>query len=397
MKTILKHFTPNAGALVLAGLLFMVQVVNARSGTAPAQPLAASQTLISYQGTLTDENGVPINATVPMEFVLYDAASDGNLKWGPEAHDVPVNNGLFHVLLGSVTPIDPAQLVGDLWLDIKANGEGLAPREQLVSSAPNRLLVSGDSTSYVEGNLQIGNNAWTPAFASMDGNDMAVEGQFEQNGTGGARVYRLGIGTDPAANEGTLTLLRGIQTPFKILTERSWEFKQYDSGAGTKTALRSTIDAKHFQFRNENDSVILSIYANNSSGGYLSMEGHSITNCGALTEANLQTEEEIAAGRIDRFEEGDVLCWGDGRLEKCAQAADPLVQGVADIEGRPIVIGAEAIKVIGPVKRGDYLVASNVPGYAKAASNPAFGTVIAQALEDLKGERGLIKAMIRKM
>jgi hypothetical protein len=42
-------------------------------------------------------------------------------------------------------------------------------------------------------------------------------------------------------------------------------------------------------------------------------------------------------------------------------------------------------------------VASDIPGYAKAASEPRFGIVIAQALESLDGERGVLKAMIRKM
>jgi len=146
-------------------------------------------------------------------------------------------------------------------------------------------------------------------------------------------------------------------------------------------------------------------YAGGSDGGdadlvvsdsQISVQGNPIVNCGALVEANLQTEEELDAERIDRFEEGDVLCWGDGQLEKCTKAGEPLVQAVADAEGRPIVIGAELVKVLGPVKRGGFLVASDVPGYATAADNPAFGTVIAQALEDLEGERGFIKAMLRK-
>jgi hypothetical protein len=73
-----------------------------------------------------------------------------------------------------------------------------------------------------------------------------------------------------------------------------------------------------------------------------------------------------------------------------------LVLAVADANGKPIVIGAEVIKVVGPVHAGDLLVASAVPGYAVANSQPAPGAVIAQALEDLDGERGLIRAMIRK-
>ena len=133
--------------------------------------------------------------------------------------------------------------------------------------------------------------------------------------------------------------------------------------------------------------------------GELNMNGNSIVNCGALTEANLQTPEEITAGGSDRFEEGDVLCWSAKaqRLERCVTPGDPLVQAVADSGGRPIVIGAEAVKVVGPVHHGDYLVASIFTGYTMTSPTPSFGSVIAQALEDFSGERGIIKAMIRKM
>ena len=110
--------------------------------------------------------------------------------------------------------------------------------------------------------------------------------------------------------------------------------------------------------------------------------------CGALTEAGLQTPEEFEAGGTDRFEEGDVLCWGIDRLEKCATPNDRLVQAVADTGGRPIVIGAEAVKVLGPVKRGDILVASSVAGYAMVNNDPMSGSVIAQALEDFDGDAG---------
>ena len=91
-----------------------------------------------------------------------------------------------------------------------------------------------------------------------------------------------------------------------------------------------------------------------------------------------------------------MLCWGVDRLELCATPNDRLVQAVAESAGRPIVIGAEAVKVLGPVERGDILVASSVPGYAMVNNDPVSGSVIAQALVDFDGERGVIKAMIRK-
>ena len=132
--------------------------------------------------------------------------------------------------------------------------------------------------------------------------------------------------------------------------------------------------------------------------GQTDCEGGTITS-GAYVEANLMTNEERISEAIDRFEKGDLLCWSaeGNRLEKCSSANDPLVMGVADANGKPIVLGAEQIKVLGPVQVGDYLVASDVPGYATASDDPSFGIVIGQALENLEGEQGLIKAMIRKM
>ncbi|MBN1656951.1 MAG: hypothetical protein JXA93_01045 [Anaerolineae bacterium] len=128
--------------------------------------------------------------------------------------------------------------------------------------------------------------------------------------------------------------------------------------------------------------------------GSMRLEGS--CEAGAYIESNLQTEEERDAETVERFKEGDILCWGIDRLEICSVANDRLVQAVADAQGRPIVLGAEVIKVIGPVRRGDILVASDVPGYAMVNNDPVSGSVIAQALEDFEGERGLIKAMIRK-
>ena len=77
MKTIIKHLIPNAGTLILVGLLFLAQSAGALPNAAPTDILAPSETLISYQGTLTDPAGNPLTATVTMKFALYDAATGG--------------------------------------------------------------------------------------------------------------------------------------------------------------------------------------------------------------------------------------------------------------------------------------------------------------------------------
>jgi hypothetical protein len=75
--------------------------------TAPA--LADAPTLLNYQGRLTAPSGNPKNGTFTMQFAVYDAESGGNQlpagsPWS-ETQNVTVTNGVFNVLLGSVTAL----------------------------------------------------------------------------------------------------------------------------------------------------------------------------------------------------------------------------------------------------------------------------------------------------
>jgi len=56
--------------------------------------------------------------------------------------------------------------------------------------------------------------------------------------------------------------------------------------------------------------------------------------------------------------------------------------------------GFRKIKVVGPIKIGDLLVSSEVPGHAMASENPQAGTIIGKALEDFNGQKGAILARI---
>jgi hypothetical protein len=118
---------------------------------------------------------------------------------------------------------------------------------------------------------------------------------------------------------------------------------------------------------------------------------------GAVIELNLMTPAEQTAGRIDRFTEGDLLCWSTQteRLETCNQANTRLVMAVANAKGLPIVQGAEPVKVIGPVMAGDTLVASATPGYAMVNNDALQGTTIGKALADFDGKAGVILVWIR--
>ncbi len=123
--------------MVIMGLLW-AQNVGAISLGAPltATPSTAG---ISYQGRLADSNGAPLTQTVNMIFRLYAAASGSTPLWEEQwtgANSVQVSDGLFNVMLGSLTPIQQSVITGNnnLFLGITVGTDSeMSPRVQLGS------------------------------------------------------------------------------------------------------------------------------------------------------------------------------------------------------------------------------------------------------------------------
>ena len=131
-------FIPNGGTLLLVIALVLTANVWARPLVATQSTPGPSATTVNYQGRLADNAGTPLDGAYGMSFALYDAASAGNLVWGPEDHPaVPVSDGLFSVGLGSRTTggIPTTTWNGDRYLKIAVGGETLEPRE-LIRSVP---------------------------------------------------------------------------------------------------------------------------------------------------------------------------------------------------------------------------------------------------------------------
>ncbi|MBN2001939.1 MAG: hypothetical protein JXA21_01175 [Anaerolineae bacterium] len=366
-SAILRWFLPNGGTLLLIALLIATQSLWARPAAAPNAP-DASTTTVNYQGRLADSSGTPINDTLSMQFSLFDSAVGGVRLWGPETHaTVSVADGLFSAGLGSQTSggIPTNILSGDLWLEIVVDTETLSPREQL-RAVPYAMQASVA--------LTVPDGSITPSKLNLD---TAVD--FQGNALTNVADITSGDIDDFI-----------VTNPYGRVRMRSaddfWVFIDTDNNQNDAV----------FRIYHDNDhsaSPVETLLVLDESGN-LTVIG-SISQ-GAMIENNLQTSEELAMKHNDHFSEGDVLCWGEDRLELCAQQGDPFVQAIADANGKPIVMGAEVVKVVGPVQRGDLLVASNVPGYAIAVTDPAPGAVIAQALADFDDDRGVVKAMIRK-
>ena len=100
---------------------------------------AASTGTIAYQGRLADSSGTPLTQTLAMSFRLYSAVTGGTPLWTEQwtgSNGVKVSDGLFNVMLGSLTPIPQAVITGNanLFLGITVGTDDeMTPRVQLGS------------------------------------------------------------------------------------------------------------------------------------------------------------------------------------------------------------------------------------------------------------------------
>ena len=102
--------------------------------------------VISYQGILTDNNGIPLNGDQILTFTLYDAETNGTQLW-QEIQVVPVTDGSFHVNLGDVTALNLSFEI-PYWLSLKVgSGTELSPRIQLTSNAYSFMAHTVSDTS----------------------------------------------------------------------------------------------------------------------------------------------------------------------------------------------------------------------------------------------------------
>jgi hypothetical protein len=143
-----RTWLPSRGNVLFTLLVVVALLWATNAGALPlrAPTLAGdSTTTISYQGRLADSTGNPITTSgVGMQFRLYNTDTGGSPLWEESHTAVPVEDGLFHVLLGSTDPIPVSLLANNstLWLGITVGADSeMAPREQ-IASVPYAMIAS---------------------------------------------------------------------------------------------------------------------------------------------------------------------------------------------------------------------------------------------------------------
>ncbi|MEO0070649.1 MAG: tail fiber domain-containing protein [candidate division WOR-3 bacterium] len=120
--------------------------------------------ILSYQGKLTDASGNPVpDTTHQITFRLYTQETGGTPFWS-ETQVVTPKNGLFSVLLGSITPIPSVPDNGQLYLAMAIEGTELSPRLRIGAAAYAFLTeraANADSAQVANNAHRLENNALT--------------------------------------------------------------------------------------------------------------------------------------------------------------------------------------------------------------------------------------------
>jgi hypothetical protein len=119
-----------ARALTECVLLALTMIVSTRPASAAVPPL------MNYQGYLTDVSDQPVSGSHAMSFALYADSTGGTPLWSESYASVQVVAGVFNVLLGSVTPLQPSLFTGAvLWIQTEIEAVDIQPRRPLVTVA----------------------------------------------------------------------------------------------------------------------------------------------------------------------------------------------------------------------------------------------------------------------
>lgn len=243
LKKIARQFIPNAGTIAIVIALLWAQQAGALNFLSPN---ASSTTTISYQGRLADSGGNPINANIGMTFRIYNASTGGSALWTETYPAVQVSNGLFHVLLGSVTPLPNSLFSSNttLYLGITVGADSeMTPREQL-ASAPY-AMQAGQALTVPDGVItssKIANSAvksdhlhLTSGFACLPG------GAHTSLGVGGGSEVAIpGLNLSfSLAQPSRVLIWIDIEALYPVTNNETGVFAKVDSGS-TYTGARWT-------------------------------------------------------------------------------------------------------------------------------------------------------------
>lgn len=97
----------------------------------PLVSVAQAPHMITYQGFLADASGTPLSGLYDVTVSITDGI--GSVKWYETHTDVPVEDGVFKLIIGSLVDLNASIVPGDRLL-LSVEGEDLTPSSLLTST-----------------------------------------------------------------------------------------------------------------------------------------------------------------------------------------------------------------------------------------------------------------------
>lgn len=111
---------------------------------------------MSWQGILTDDQGVELDGNYNITLKIFDVQSNGTALWSETHTNVAISSGLANLTLGSVTPLD-LEFNIQYWLELTI-GSG-SPLSRIALNSVPYALYAANTSNVIEGsNLTIKDN-----------------------------------------------------------------------------------------------------------------------------------------------------------------------------------------------------------------------------------------------
>ena len=385
--------------LILAGLLIAAM-------PAHSQLLSSA---INYQGELR-VNDVPADGIFDFQFELFNAASAGAQVASPVLlENVGVNEGIFSVDLDfGFLPFDGSEL----WVEIGVRDgassggfQGLAPRQRVAAAPYSLHAVKAEMVETVPPHDHIG-DTWQD---SVDDDYMLeITNTIDPDTTSAiAGAVRLSSNSD----DRTLYAINldgdGTGDGIYGLTDGT------GPGVRARSRLGAGLVAQSFSSTNVIEAYRENLFGDDNLVFRVTSIGNVYAD-GTFFGGGADVAEFIDSR--DTLEPGDVVgVTAEGDFARVRQAGSTSVAGVVTTypgllmnanETRQTLADAPAMALAGrvpvkvtneggPIRPGDLLIASAVPGHAmRASEDPGPGTVIGKALGAMDHQRGMVDILV---
>ncbi len=133
----------NVVTILVVAIMLVVSQATAKTDQTSQ---ALNSGMLSYQGTLMDTSGNPVTGSIEMIFRIYNSLTSTTPLWEEgrfASNAVPVQNGLFNIMLGSFYPI-PSTVweEAELFLGVQIGSDvEMSPREKL-AVVPSAVMAN---------------------------------------------------------------------------------------------------------------------------------------------------------------------------------------------------------------------------------------------------------------